>query len=386
MHLLRYLSGRSKPILLALIFALVALVGVGDYLTIPPFSFELFYFVPILLAGWFAGRLAGILTAAACALASFLADLLPAVYGDPALPYWNAGVRLVVFLILAQIVTTLEHLSSQQEAERIAALKRTDELKTALLQAVSHDLRTPLASIKTSATSLLDTSVSWNPLDNHALLKGIDQECDRLNRLVGNLLDMSRIEGGILHLECDWYSIDEVLHSALHRLRPSLAAHPIQLDIPDNLPLIMIDFVRIEQVLTNLIENAVNYTPAGTPIRVSARNQSWNGEGVIRVTVSDEGSGVAPQHLVGLFDRFYRVSGTGQPHNAGLGLSITKGVVQAHGGQIEAQSSPGRGLSVSFTLPIASGTRDTLSTLAVGKLPKHERDKSGAMARKRYAK
>lgn len=382
MDLLAYLSERSRRVLLPLIFALVAFVGVVDYLTIPPFSFELFYFVPILLASWFAGRSDGFVTAVACAVTKLLADVLPAVYhpnpelvsatlsqSDHALPYWNAGVQLVVFLIVAQFVTALERLRRQQEAERVAALKRTDELKTALLQAVSHDLRTPLASIKTSATTLLDASVSWNPNDRRALLKGIDQECDRLNRLVGNLLDMSRIEGGMLHLERDWYSIDEVVHSALHRLRPSLASHLVELDIPADLSLLKIDFIRVDQVLTNVMENVINYTPAGTPVRIMARLESGNGKGaiknlvrnVIRVTVSDEGPGVPPQHLARLFDRFYQVSGTGQPHSTGLGLSIAQGMVQAHGGQIEAQSSPGHGLTVSFTLPLDPDIPGTLA-------------------------
>jgi two-component system sensor histidine kinase KdpD len=355
-------------VLLALVAALVILVGLIDYLTIPPFSFELFYIVPILLAGWFAGRTAGLLTAGACALAKLLADVLPTIYNpnpelagatlaytDPALPYWNAGMQLLVFLFVAQLVSSLEHLRKEEEAERLAVLKRTDELKTALLQAVSHDLRTPVASIKTSATSLLDTSVSWDPDDRRALLKGIDQECDRLNRLVGNLLDVSRIEGGMLHLEYDWYSIDEIIFATLHRLRPGLASHHVRIDIQEDLPLIKLDFVRIDQVLTNLIENAITHTPAGTPIRISAWSEVRDGKGWIRVTVSDRGPGVAPQHLERLFDRFYRVSGTGQPHSTGLGLSIAQGMVHAHGGQIEAQSTPGHGLRVSFTLPLASG-------------------------------
>jgi len=366
--LLKYLSGRSRPVLLALVSALVVLVGIIDYLTIPPFSFEFFYIVPILLAGWFAGRTAGLMTAVACALAKLAADVLPTIYGpnpelakatlnyiDPALPYWNAGMQLLVFLFVAQLVSALEHLRKEQEAERMAALKRTDELKTALLQAVSHDLRTPVASIKASATSLLDTSVSWNVDDIRALLKGIDQECDRLNKLVGNLLDVSRIEGGMLHIDRDWYSIDEVIHATLHRLRPGLASHPVRIDIQEDLPLIMLDFIRIDQVLTNLLENAINYTPAGTPIKISARSEWSDGKGSIRVTVADAGPGVSPQHLARLFDRFYRVSGTGQPHSTGLGLSIAQGMVQAHGGQIEAQSPPGHGLRVSFTLPLVSG-------------------------------
>jgi signal transduction histidine kinase len=349
MDFMAYLSERSKPTLLALALSLVALVGMVDYFTIPPFSFELFYIVPILLAAWFVGRSGGIFISFACAGAAFLADLLTTPYPDITPRIWNAAVQLSVFLIASQIATALEHLRRQQEANRIAILKRTDELKTALLHAVSHDLRTPLASIKTSVTSLLDSSVDWDAIDQRALLEGIDEESDRLNRLVGNLLDMSRLEGGMVQLERDWYSIDEVIHTTLRRLKPSFGSQVVEVNVPDDLPLIHVDFVRIDQVLTNLVENTIKYTPPGTLVEISARR----GDGVLEVTVSDNGPGVAQQHLAHLFDRFYRVSGTGQPQSIGLGLSIAKGMVQAHGGQIYAKSWPGQGLSITFTLPLA---------------------------------
>jgi signal transduction histidine kinase len=352
MDFMAYLSERSKPTLLALALSLVAVVGMVDYLTIPPFSFELFYIVPILLAAWFVGRPGGILISFACTGVALLADLLTTPYPDLTPRIWNAGVQLSVFLIASQIATMLEQLRRQQEASRLAILKRTDELKTALLHAVSHDLRTPLASIKTSVTSLLDSSVNWDASAKRALLEGIDEESDRLNRLVGNLLDMSRLEGGMLQLERDWYSIDEVIHTTLRRLKPSFGPQVIEINVPDDLPLIQIDFVRIDQVLTNLVENAIKYTPPDTAIEISARL----GEGVLEVTVSDNGPGVAQQHLAHLFDRFYRVSGTGQPQSIGLGLSIAKGMVQAHGGQIYAKSWPGQGLSITFTLPLALST------------------------------
>jgi signal transduction histidine kinase len=352
MDLMAYLSERSKPALLAVAFGLVGVVGVIDYLTVRPFSFELFYVVPILLAAWFVGRSAGILIAFACAGATLLSSLLTTTYHDLVPSIWNVAVQLGVFLIVAQIATALEHLRKQQEANRVASLKRADELKTTLLQAVSHDLRTPLASIKTSVTTLLDTSVPWDAAAQRALLEGIDEESDRLNRLVGNLLDMSRLEGGMLHLERDWYSINEVIHTTLRRLKPSLGSHPVEINVPDDLPLLLFDFVRVDQVLTNLIENAIKYTPPGTPIEISTRCRDQ----VVEVTVSDEGPGVARQHLARLFDRFYRVSGTGQPQGIGLGLSIARGMVQAHGGQIDAESRLGQGLSITFTLPLTAGT------------------------------
>jgi len=353
MNLAAYLSERSKPTLLAAAFGLVALIGVLDYITIPPISFELFYILPILLVAWFVGRRGAIFIAVACTGATFLSDLLTAPHGDLVLDAWNVAVQLGVFLVVGLIATTIVSLRRQQEADRIALLERTDELKTALLQAVSHDLRTPLASIKTSVTSLLDSSVPWDAAAQRALLAGIDEESDRLSLLVSNLLDMSRLEGGMLHLDRDWYTIDEVIYATLRRLKPRLGCHPVSLRLPDESPLVFIDFVKVDQVLTNLVENAIKYTPPQTPIEISARQV----DDVVEVAVADRGPGVAQQHLPRLFDTFYRVNATSRPHSTGLGLSIARGMVHAHGGRIIASSAPGEGLCVTFTLPLAQGVQ-----------------------------
>jgi two-component system sensor histidine kinase KdpD len=365
MNLMAYVSERSKTALLAAAFCLAVLVGVLDALTPPPISFELFYIVPILLASWFVGRWGGVFIAVTCACATFVADLL-STPGGGIVPYiWNVAVQLGVFLVVAQIAATLVRLRRQQEADRIAALKRTDELKTSLLHAVSHDLRTPLSSIKTSATTLLDSSVAWDPGAQRDLLQGIDEESDRLSLLVSNLLDMSRLEGGMLHLERDWYTIDEVIYSTLRRLKPRLACHPVTLHLPEKSPLLFIDFIKVGQALTNIIENAVKYTPPETPMEISARQQ----DGVVEVEVADYGPGVAQQDLPHLFDTFYRVNDSGRPHGTGLGLSIAMGMVQAHGGCISAKCPPGEGLCVTFTLPIVVTAADRRPATEAGPQP-----------------
>ncbi len=373
MKILEHLSRRSTPFIITSGLMLVLLLGFVDHFTGPDLSAEIIYFVPVLLVSWFAGKRGGYIVSAVSAGAGFLADAStkPASLSS-AVPYWNAAVEMAVFLTVVHLTATVEHLRQEEEGNRAAVLTRADDLKTALLQAVSHDIRTPLASMKTSVTSLLDTSVAWDKATRCALLQGIDEECDRLNHLVSNLLDVSRIEGGVVHLERDWYSIQEVVHTVLRRLRPTLADHPVEVDVPENLPLLLLDFTRVDQVVTNLLENAARHTPAGTPILISARmghavtggpkgrraasggtTQAAASTSFIEVTVTDKGPGVAPQDLARLFETFH-ITGSGPwPHGTGLGLSIARGMVQAHNGQISAQSWPGHGFSVTFTLPCA---------------------------------
>ena len=218
------------------------------------------------------------------------------------------------------------------------------------MSAVSHDLRTPLASIMASVTSLLEPCIRWDKQTRQDFLQGIYDEARRLNMMVGNLLDMSRIEGGELHPEKDWYSIAEVIEAVVQRLEPNLADHPVTTDIQEHLPLTLLDFSEIDQVLTNLLENAIKYTPPGTPIHISAR--LVGGGDNIEVSVADAGPGVSPEHLPYLFDKFYQVNER-QGKGVGLGLAISKGLIEAHGGSIQASNAPGGGLEVIFTLPVA---------------------------------
>jgi two-component system sensor histidine kinase KdpD len=235
-----------------------------------------------------------------------------------------------------------------REASRVQALQQTDQLKSALLSAVSHDLRTPLASIKASVSSLLQKDVSWDEGSRREFLTAIDEETDRLTRLVGNLLDLSRIEGGALRPEMDWYDIAELLETVVARMERSISSHHLKLTMADDIGEVTLDYVQISQVLTNLIENAAHAAPAGTTIEVIARRRG----GEVELIVEDEGPGIPLEERQRIFDKFYRLATAGHKGSgSGLGLAISKGFVEAHGGTIRAEAAAGGGARFVVTLP-----------------------------------
>jgi two-component system, OmpR family, sensor histidine kinase KdpD len=268
--------------------------------------------------------------------------------------------------IADRLALDLEQEVLRQEANRAEILRRTDEARTALLSSVSHDLRTPLAAIKASAESLLHDDVVWSPEDRSGFASAIVRESDRLNRLVGNLLDMSRIEGGALRPRRDWYDLGELVREVVGRLRPLLDGRPVRLDVPAALPPAMLDYLMIDQVVTNLLENAVKYTPAGSPIEVSVAATADH----LRVAVADHGPGVPEGKRTRAFDKFYRLEQQGerpqssQPPGSGLGLAVSKGLIEAHGGQIWIEETPGGGATAIFELPLEQHIRSSGDLLA----------------------
>jgi two-component system sensor histidine kinase KdpD len=253
---------------------------------------------------------------------------------------------------LDQASSLIERARLRHENLRIAVLQRTDALRAALLSSVSHDLRTPLASIKAAASSLLQEDVQWDDEARRSFARTIEHEADRLNRLVSNLLDMSRIEDGALKPEKEWYMLPELIQDVLGRLRPLLQGRAVRTQVPADLPPIELDYMQIDQVLTNLIENAVRYTPKESPIDVSAQREG--GKQVV-ISVADCGPGIPPADLERVFDKFYRVldgkHNTGHPTGSGLGLAVCKGLVEAHGGRIWAEPRVGGGVVFSVALP-----------------------------------
>jgi len=253
---------------------------------------------------------------------------------------------------LDQVTALIELARLQRENLRIEVLQRTDVLRAALLSSVSHDLRTPLTAIKAAASSLLQEDVEWDEEAMHGFALSIEREADRLNSLVGNLLDMSRIEEGALKPEKEVYSLRALIHDVLGRLEPLLKGRIVHTHLPDDLLLVELDYLQMDQVLTNLIENAVRYTPTESPIDVSAQVE---GEQVI-ISVADRGPGIPPADLERVFDKFYRVlhgqRTTGYPMGSGLGLAVCKGLVEAHGGRIWAELRDGGGLIVFVVLPL----------------------------------
>jgi two-component system sensor histidine kinase KdpD len=253
---------------------------------------------------------------------------------------------------LEQASSLIERARLRRENLRIAVLQRTDELRAALLSSVSHDLRTPLASIKAAASSLLQEDVQWDEETKRSFARSIEREADRLNRLVSNLLDMSRIEDGALKPEKEFYMIPELIQDVLGRLQPLLHGRIVQTQVATDLPPVELDYMQIDQVLTNLIENAVRYTPKDSPIEVSAHCEGAQ----IVISVADRGPGIPSGDLDRVFDKFYRVIDgkhtTGHPTGSGLGLAVCKGLVEAHGGRIWAEPREGGGVVFSVSLPM----------------------------------
>jgi two-component system sensor histidine kinase KdpD len=239
----------------------------------------------------------------------------------------------------------------EAEAEAAGGLSAANELRAALLAAVSHDLRTPISAIKASVTSLLQRDVDWTPEARQEFLETIDEETDRLNALVGNLLDMSRLQVGALDISAVPVGLDEVLPAALHSLgAPDGSVQlDVQLDVPETLPRVLADRGLLERALANVISNAVRFSPAGSPPRITAGVV----DGVVDVRVVDRGPGVPRSDWDRLFKPFQRLGDAGQSEGVGLGLAVAKGFIEAMGGEIEADDTPGGGLTITARLRAA---------------------------------
>jgi two-component system sensor histidine kinase KdpD len=271
---------------------------------------------------------------------------------------------LLAFLVVAVLIGNLM-LRIRQQAQDMAearVLAETERLRTALLSSVSHDLRTPLASIIGSATSLLSYGAEYDQATETELLQTIREEAERLDRYVGNLLSMTRLESGALELRRDWADAGDLVASALAELTPRLGEHTVVVEADPDVPLVMVDFVLMEQVLVNLLDNAAKYASPATTIRVSigsVEDPRQGAEGMVQIAVADEGGGVPPEDLDRVFDKFYRVGrGDSQAESTGLGLSICRGIVEAHGGRVYARlKDDGSGTVFTVELP-AAGERD----------------------------
>ncbi|MDQ1488825.1 MAG: two-component system, OmpR family, sensor histidine kinase KdpD [Actinomycetota bacterium] len=238
-----------------------------------------------------------------------------------------------------------------EESSRLQLLEEVDRLRAALIGSVSHDLRTPLASIKASISDLADPGLLLSDDDRATLLRTTEEETDRLTRLVTNLLDMSRIQAGALVPHTSATPLDELIGAVAGRLGPTLGEGRLAVEIADGLPLADVDYLLVEQVLSNLLENAARYTPPGTAVTVRA---AAVGDGEVEVAVVDHGPGVAEQERERIFDQFYRLRAEGQgPVGTGMGLAIVKGIAEAHGGRIWVEGTPGGGATFVLRLPVS---------------------------------
>jgi two-component system sensor histidine kinase KdpD len=247
-----------------------------------------------------------------------------------------------------QAAVAIERAILAEQAQHAELLQATEKLQTALLNSISHDLRTPLVSITGALTSLDEQSASLTEENRRSLIQTAREEADRLNRLVGNLLSMTRIESGAIKLHLEPGDIQDIVGTALEQLGKRVASHPVQVNIPDDYPLIPMDFTLIVQVLVNVLENAVKYSPEGSTIEIAADLQ----QGKARLQVADRGMGIPSEDLAHIFDKFYRVQRPENVSGTGLGLSISKGLVEIHQGSIYACEREGGGTVIVIELPL----------------------------------
>jgi two-component system sensor histidine kinase KdpD len=248
----------------------------------------------------------------------------------------------------SQGALSLERIRLAKSENKARVLEESDQLKSSLLNSVSHELRSPLAAIKASVSSLRSGAVDWNIAAREELLATIEEETDHLNLLVGNLLDMSRIESGAMKPLKKWNAIGEIVTGVVTKMHKQLLDHPLEIDFPQDLPLVPTDYVMIEQVFTNLISNSVKYAPVNTAIELIANVERE----FLHIQVLNHSPAVPVEHLERIFDKFYRVTAADRITGTGLGLSICKGIVEAHGGRIWAENQPDH-FVFHFTLPLS---------------------------------
>ena len=254
------------------------------------------------------------------------------------------AMMFVVGLLFSSLTQRVRR--NEQRANEALLRARTEEMRSALLSAVSHDLRTPLAAITGAASTLRERAHEATDAEKTDLLDTIREEADRLERLVRNLLDMTRLESGALRVRREWVPLEEIIGVALTRLEAQIADRPVHTELPVDLPLLSIDAILVEQLFVNLLENAAKYTPPGSAVDVIARVSG----GSIVVEVADRGPGLPPGSEKRVFEKFYRGQQVERP-GAGLGLAICLGIAQAHGGSIVGENRPGGGAIFRVTLP-----------------------------------
>ncbi len=293
-------------------------------------------------------------------------DTLPAVMGTyrplraPGSVVGVAGLRLrgdravtaeqepFLEALLAQVALAIEHERLSEAQERAVLLTESERLYKTLLNSVSHELRTPIAAI-TGASSTLRVLADEQVEARSALASEIQLAAERLNRLVENLLDMSRLESGMLRLRLEWCDIADLIAVTVQRARPLLERQAFAVDVAPGLPLVQMDYVLVEQVLINLLHNAAVYAPPGTQVQLSARQDgAW-----LALIVADRGPGLPADALERIFDKFYRVPGAAAG-GTGLGLSIARGIIEAHGGTLVAENQPEGGARFTLRLPMTT--------------------------------
>jgi two-component system sensor histidine kinase KdpD len=245
----------------------------------------------------------------------------------------------------------IERAGLAERAHQADLLKAADKLQTALLNSISHDLRTPLVSITGALSALEEKDGNLDGAARASLLQTAREEAERLNRLVGNLLDMTRLESGALKTKLEACDAEDLIGTAIGQMEHRLVGRSVELRVREGTPMMLADFVLIVHVLSNLLDNALKYSPEGTPLEVEARREGDE----VRISVLDRGIGIPREDLERVFDKFYRVQRPDQVTGTGLGLAICKGVIEAHNGRLWAEQREGGGTRVTIAIPVADG-------------------------------
>jgi len=286
-----------------------------------------------------------------------VAERVPIVAGDDAIGMliavsregegFGRAERGLLEACVRQVAVALERGRMDASVREARVESEASRLRAALFSSVTHDLRTPLASIKAAVTSLLDPETAHDDAQEEALLRTVLEETDRLNRLVGNILDLARIRAGALVPAREPTAIDEILEAVIARMRDALSAFRVRTVIRPDLPDASVDPVQIDQVLTNLLENAARYSPTGSEILVSVG--PWHD--AVQVRIVDQGPGVPSEDRELVFQEFFRRDAGSGRGGTGLGLAISRAIVQAHGGRIWLEGAPTGGTAVVFEVP-----------------------------------
>ncbi|MBT2788427.1 MULTISPECIES: ATP-binding protein [unclassified Halomonas] len=353
-----------SEIVIALASTFVALlIAWGLYTWLALANLSLIFLTAVLASAVLAGSYAALLSAALGFLTFNFCFTVP--HFSLAVEEQEQLLTLLFFLLVALVVGKLAGDSRQRLLELSAArlAEEQERLRSALLSSVSHDLRTPLASIIGAASSLRTLDAQLSQQDRFALLDGVLSESERLNRYIQNLLDMTRLGHGDMRIERDWVAFDDLVTSALKRLGSALEGFQVAKNWPNNLPLLYVNPALIEQALVNVLENAARFSPLNGRITIEAQCSDENSGGdhpVLQFSVSDQGPGIPAALRERVFDMFVTGNeGDRSLHGSGLGLAICRGVLGAHAGQIHASPGPdGAGTRITMTLPLSAASKE----------------------------
>ncbi|BBA70914.1 sensor histidine kinase [Geobacter sulfurreducens] len=271
--------------------------------------------------------------------------------------YRSTQIRRLLDAFTSQTAMALERVQLSRQAEQAQILQARENLERALLNSISHDLRTPLVAITGALDTLRDKVHTLADESRLELLDTAWEEAERLNRFVGNLLDMTRLESGAIKLKRELSDVQDLIGCALAALERRIGERGIDVRLPPDLPLVRMDMVLMTQVLVNLLDNALKYSPPDSGVEITARVDG----GRLRIEMADRGPGIPEKDLKRVFDKFYRIAVPEGAQGTGLGLSICKGIVEAHGGSIRAENRTGGGLRVIVTLPLTGGAKEGVS-------------------------